>query len=310
VDYAHNTSVDIADGGAAGNAGSPAGAGGPAGSSGAGLGNPNPPPAPGLPGSAGAAGAAGRSMGLWVAGGSTVTFTNNILAHVSPPGANVFGVRVAGSVATLSHNDVWTHSTQYSGLSVPATDLAQDPKFLDWGGDDFHLSRSSPCVDAGIDVGVSDDRDGQARPLGSGPDIGSDEVAPLVFSKAVDLNLAGIGRDLVYTLVVTNPDLHAPAMNSVLTDVLPADTTFSSGPICTLPACAYDNALNAITWAGNMPASTVLTVVYSATVDQGLADGTGITNTAFFTTAGQSGRTNIVTTTVHLPSLYLPLMYR
>jgi hypothetical protein len=37
---------------------------------------------------------------------------------------------------------------------------------------DFSLPETSPLRDAGIDVGVATDRDGNARPYGSAPDIG------------------------------------------------------------------------------------------------------------------------------------------
>ena len=42
---------------------------------------------------------------------------------------------------------------------------------------DYHLSPGSPCVDAGTDVGVSTDIDGDERPQGAGFDMGADEVA-------------------------------------------------------------------------------------------------------------------------------------
>lgn len=51
-----------------------------------------------------------------------------------------------------------------------------DPRFLDPALSDYHLYPCSPCVDAGTDVGVFVDIDGDSRPLLGGYDIGFDEV--------------------------------------------------------------------------------------------------------------------------------------
>ncbi|MBN1137552.1 MAG: DUF11 domain-containing protein [Anaerolineae bacterium] len=313
VDYYHNTSADVGEGGTAGSGGG-GGAAGPIGAAGSPQPNPNPGPVAGVPGTSGGSGAAGDSVGLWVHG-SHVEFANNILAHASPPEPNTYGVQGSGFfVLVLGYNDVWTHTIQYSGLPQPASDIQEDPAFIDWASDDLFLERASPCVDAGdAAVAVDDDYDGQARPLGSQPDMGFDEVAPLAFAKQVDLALAAPGQELVYTLVVTNPDPHAPAPGSSLGDLLPPNTTYSSGPVCSLPACAYVAGSRTVTWSGDLPAGTQLNTCYTVTVDLGLADGHTITNTALFTSATQGGWTNRVTTTVYSPPLtkvYLPLVLK
>ena len=61
-----------------------------------------------------------------------------------------------------------------------------DPLFVNASNNDFHLQASSPCIDVGIDVGLTQDYAGISVPLGSGPDIGAyeyDAVAPtIIFS--------------------------------------------------------------------------------------------------------------------------------
>lgn len=47
--------------------------------------------------------------------------------------------------------------------------------FLDAAGGNFHLDGLSSAIDRGIDVGLDQDFEGDARPQGAGPDIGADE---------------------------------------------------------------------------------------------------------------------------------------
>ncbi len=70
----------------------------------------------------------------------------------------------------------WHNSTDYSGaVTVSAPDLHADPQFADPGCGDFHLKPTSPAIDAGVNVGVIIDIDGDPRPMAAGYDIGADE---------------------------------------------------------------------------------------------------------------------------------------
>ena len=53
--------------------------------------------------------------------------------------------------------------------------IEMDPLFVNPAGDDYHLNPNSPCIDAGIDMGVYADIDGDVIPQGCGFDIGADE---------------------------------------------------------------------------------------------------------------------------------------
>lgn len=50
-----------------------------------------------------------------------------------------------------------------------------DPLFVSTVTPDFHLQAGSPCRDAGVDVGLTQDYDGHGAPQGSAPDIGAYE---------------------------------------------------------------------------------------------------------------------------------------
>lgn len=75
------------------------------------------------------------------------------------------------AVINSTYNDVWRNNNDYGvgteGICVPgAGDLSIDPMFVDPFGD-FHLSGGSPCIDAGIYVGLPY--------RGAAPDMGAFE---------------------------------------------------------------------------------------------------------------------------------------
>lgn len=64
-------------------------------------------------------------------------------------------------------------------LDNPVTD--QDPLFVNPANDDYHLQKGSPAIDAGADVDLLFDFDGDTRPFGSGYDIGADEFISALY---------------------------------------------------------------------------------------------------------------------------------
>ena len=55
-----------------------------------------------------------------------------------------------------------------------------DPEevFVDYKGKNFRLKKGSPAIDAGVDVGLKEDIEGNRIPQGRAPDIGAYELAP------------------------------------------------------------------------------------------------------------------------------------
>lgn len=110
----------------------------------------------------------------------TPTIVNNIVAF------NTYGIQAgANASGTLDYNDMWGNTTQdydLPGAPEPGPhDIQADPLFVDPANDDYHLRPGSPCIDAGTDVGVMSDIDGDVRPIGPRADIGADEARRWVY---------------------------------------------------------------------------------------------------------------------------------
>ena len=67
--------------------------------------------------------------------------------------------------------DAW--ETQYGGTTYS---IEADPLFRSPATGDFHLQRSSPCIDAGVDVGLASDKDGVIVPQTGAVDVGAYEL--------------------------------------------------------------------------------------------------------------------------------------
>ena len=96
-----------------------------------------------------------------------VNIMNNIFSGV--------GTSISGSPVSLtgSNNLFYGNSNDPNPLTDP---VYADPDFIDPLADDYHIGEDSPAVDAGATVALSDDFDGDERPIGEGYDIGADEV--------------------------------------------------------------------------------------------------------------------------------------
>lgn len=65
--------------------------------------------------------------------------------------------------------------------------LTGDPLFVDSDAQDYHLQDGSPALNTGVDVGVTSDRDGNARPAGAGPDMGAyEKIASVTGAECTD----------------------------------------------------------------------------------------------------------------------------
>jgi len=102
----------------------------------------------------------------------TVSVTNTIIAN------HTIGISNTAGTVNQDYNLFFSNGSNTAGaVSGGVHSAAGDPKFLNAASDDYHLGPGSAAIDAGANAGVTTDFDGEARPQGSGFDIGFDESA-------------------------------------------------------------------------------------------------------------------------------------
>ena len=74
-----------------------------------------------------------------------------------------------------------TCTVAYADANHPefSNNIGADPKMIDPANGNFHLKGSSPCIEAGVDVSLTEDYDGVSVPKRTNPDIGAFEFYPI-----------------------------------------------------------------------------------------------------------------------------------
>ncbi len=136
----------------------------------------------------------GDEKGIEFRSDSTAEIANNTIVE------NLRGVTFADSVPEIKNCIFWNNSYYDLGSGGTASyscledafnssdpnfigSINDDPNFVDAANDDFHLSPSSPCINAGDPSGVYADQtdiDGDSRVMSYYVDMGGDEYAPMI----------------------------------------------------------------------------------------------------------------------------------
>lgn len=114
--------------------------------------------------------------------------------------------------------------------------------------------------------------------------------------KTVNHAFAKLGDTLTYTVSVTNPAT-VPATNVLVTDAIPAGTTYASGLTASVPFTGT-NPATGITLT-SIPAGVTATVSWNVTVNSGIPPTNPISNQATISGTGYSYTTNSVATQVN-----------
>ena len=114
-----------------------------------------------------------------------IVIKNNIMANSHGDGVCIIYENMELEVIDENYNLVYNWNfgsgpgwfTNWGDGSIIGNTDAKNPDFVDAGGEDFQLQSSSPAINAGVDVEVVLDIEGNVRPQGSGYDIGAYEYA-------------------------------------------------------------------------------------------------------------------------------------
>jgi uncharacterized repeat protein (TIGR01451 family) len=161
--------------------------------------------------------------GIYVSG-STLVFTNTIV-YSHTVGVNNASGTVSMALTLWDNND-----TDMAGTVDTVGDISGTAAF---DSDGYHLTAASDAIDQGVDAGVTDDIDGELRPMRSAADLGADEY-PYHVDLAISKTRQGSGAVnagdmLTYTLTITNA-----AASEIMADARVVDTVEPASAVASL----------------------------------------------------------------------------
>ena len=147
---------------------------------------------------------------IWV-DKTNVDSRNNIHLRGTDNGVAIYNY--GGGSWTIRNNCYGTSAT----AGTPGTGsnpVTGNPLFVNPAGYDFHLQSSSPCINKGVNVGISHDIEGTSIFQGSAPDIGAYEyisssgsnLPPVINNQSFSINENSPNGTGVGTVVATDPN--------------------------------------------------------------------------------------------------------
>ena len=110
----------------------------------------------------------GGRYGIYIYPDTPTYIANNIITGTSSD-----SIHNSGSLLTGSNNLFYNNTNDPYLFTNP---VYGDPLFVDPVINNYHIGEDSAAVDAGVSLALSEDFDGDSRPMGIGFDIGADEV--------------------------------------------------------------------------------------------------------------------------------------
>jgi len=138
---------------------------------------------------------------------SRALLTNTILAGHTV-GVCVDADNRAELEATLWGSGGWANQADWAGAGTVLTgthNVWGSPDFAGPDVRDYHIGPASAAINAGVDAGVADDLDGQARPMACLPDLGADELAAVSPPAGLRVTQAVTGTGLLTATLAWNP---------------------------------------------------------------------------------------------------------
>jgi hypothetical protein len=124
-------------------------------------------------------------------GGALISAAGPYLVRNNIITGNTVGLSASGAAMVADYNDVWGNTTDYSGMSAGAHDLAADPLLVDPAGGDYGLGLHSPCLDRGDPDPGCQDPDGSRNDVGPRGGPAGDSEAPCAVAGASLTSLGG-----------------------------------------------------------------------------------------------------------------------
>jgi len=157
---------------------------------------------------------------------------NNIIAENGyPVGYSTIHVFTPNiNIVDADHNIYYHNASGRIGLNSDTNFIESDPLFVDAEAGDFHLLSDSPAINAGVDVGLTQDFEGNLIPQGPAPDIGAYEVVssdpnnPTPVLQAIGDKSVDENSLLTFDVNATDPNGEPIAYSA---QSLPSGATFS-----------------------------------------------------------------------------------
>ena len=120
----------------------------------------------------------GDAVGIYLTGITNSTIKNNIFAYQQNGIGSIWPDAVSKTTLSVGNNCVYIAGRNPWRAADPGDVWGLNPLFVNESTHDYHLQSASPCINKGMNSGVSKDFDGKTRPQGSGYDMGAYEYGP------------------------------------------------------------------------------------------------------------------------------------